>query len=176
MFPSQQLPIPVEMIERRIYLIRGQKVMLDADLAEVYQVTTGNLNLAVRRNRRRFPEDFMFQLTNEEFESLRLQFASSRWGGRRYRPYAFTEHGVAMLSSVLKSERAVQMNILIIRTFVRLRELLATPKDLARKIEDVERTQREQGLKIDAVYDYVKKLIEAPVKPKRPIGFTPRKC
>src|SRR5690348_9652781 len=115
--PTDLLPVPVEMIERRIYLIRGQKVMLDSDLAELYQVLTKNLNLAVRRNTNRFPTDFMFQLTKEEAESLRLQFATSNVGrgGRRYLPYAFTEHGVAMLSSVLNSERAVQMNILIIR-------------------------------------------------------------
>src|SRR6266498_434189 len=123
--------IPVELVERRIYLIRGQKVMLDSDLAELYQVLTKNLNLAVRRNLDRFPEDFMFQLTAEEAESLRLQFATSNVGrgGRRYMPYAFTEHGVAMLSSVLNSPRAVQMNILIIRAFVKLREMLASHKD-----------------------------------------------
>src|SRR5260370_28001097 len=123
--PADQLPIPTQLIERRIYLIRGQKVMLDSDLAELYQVLTKNLNLAVRRNQHRFPEDFMFQLTKEETESLRLQFATPNEGrgGRRYLPYAFTELGVAMLSSVLNSERAVQMNILIIRAFVKLREL-----------------------------------------------------
>jgi hypothetical protein len=115
------LSVSVELIERRIYVIRGQKVMFDSDLAELYQVTTGNLNLAVRRNAGRFPEDFMFQLTQEEFQNLRLQYASSSfgYGGRRYLPYAFTEHGVAMLSSVLNSERAVQMNILIVRAFVK---------------------------------------------------------
>ncbi len=150
--------------------------MLDADLAELYQVTTGNLNLAVRRNPDRFPVDFMFQLTKEEFKNLRLQFAASNWGGRRYPPYAFTEHGVAMLSSVLKSQRAVQMNILIIRAFVKLRELLATHKDLARKIEDLERQQKKYGEQLAAVYSVVKRLIAAPREPKRrPIGFTPPK-
>src|SRR5258707_11209942 len=114
--------------------MRGQKVMFDTDLAELYQVSTGNLNLAVRRNPTRFPGDFMFQLTKEEFENLRLQIASSSWGGRRYMPFAFTEHGVAMLSSVLSSDRAVQMNILIVRAFIRLRDILATHKHLARRL------------------------------------------
>src|SRR5258708_27811391 len=127
---ADQLPIPVELIARRIYRIRDEKVMLDSDLAELYQVLTKNLNLAVRRNRERFPADFMFQLTKEETESLRLQIATSNVGrgGRRYQPYAFTEHGVAMLSSVLRSDRAVQMNILIVRAFIKIRELLATSK------------------------------------------------
>jgi hypothetical protein len=118
--PTANLPIPVQLIERRIYLIRGQKVMLDSDLAELYQVTTGNLNLAVRRNSSRFPEDFMFQLTKEEANSLLLQFARAKTGrgGRQTSPYAFTEQGVAMLSSVLNSERAVQINIIVMRAFV----------------------------------------------------------
>jgi ORF6N domain-containing protein len=125
------------MIQRRIYLMRGQKVMFDADLAELYEVSTGNLNLAVRRNPRRFPDDFMFQLTKEEFEVLRLQNAISSWGGRRYMPFAFTEHGVAMLSSVLSSDRAVQMNILNVRAFVNLRDMLATHKHFARRIGEL---------------------------------------
>src|ERR1039458_9337677 len=143
--PAGQLLVPVELVERRIYLIRGQKVMLDSDLAELYQVLTKNLNLAVRRNAKRFPPDFMFQLTREEAESLRLQIATSNEGrgGRRYLPYAFTEHGVAMLSSVLNSERAVQMNIVIIRAFLKLREVLATHKDLAERMEQIESSQRE---------------------------------
>ena len=150
---GERLPVPVGLIERRIYLIRGHKVMLDADLAELYQVTTGNLNLAVRRNSDRFPEDFMFQLTAAEAESSRLQIATSNVGrgGRRYLPYAFTELGVAMLSSVLNSERAVQMNILIMRAFVKLRELLATHKDLARKIEKLEATQKDHAVMLALV-------------------------
>jgi len=119
--------------------------MIDTDLAELYQVTTGNLNKAVKRNLDRFPEDFMFPLTEQEAKNLRFQFGISSWGGRRFLPYAFTEHDVAMLSSVLKSQRAIQMSILIIRAFVRLREILATHKDLARKIEDLEIKQQEQG-------------------------------
>jgi hypothetical protein len=121
--PALEL-IPVSVIESRIYLIRGQKVLLDADLANLYQVTTSNLNLAVRRNADRFPEDFMFQLSPEEFANLTLQSATSSWGGRRYPPYAFTEQGVAMLSSVLNSPRSIQVNIAIMRTFVHLRQML----------------------------------------------------
>ena len=133
--------VPVERIESRIYFIRGEKVMLDADLAELYQVTTGNLNLAVRRNSDRFPQDFMFQLTNEENEALLLQIARAKIGrgGRKTPPYAFTELGVAMLSTVLKSKRAVQMNILIMRAFVKLRELVASHKDLRARIESSKR-------------------------------------
>jgi len=132
--PTEHLPVPLEVIERRIYVIRGQKVMLDNDLAELYQVPTFRLNEAVKRNLDRFSEDFMFQLTSGEAQSLTSQIAMSKptgRGGRRTLPYAFTEHGVAMLSSVLNSQRAVQMNILIIRAFVKLRELLATHKALA---------------------------------------------
>ena len=128
--------VPVEFIERKIYLIRGCKVMLDSDLAELYQVPTQRLNEAVRRNHGRFPADFMFQPSADELENWRSQIATSNVGrgGRRYTPYAFTEHGVAMLSSVLSSDRAVELNILIIRAFVRLREYPATHQDLARKL------------------------------------------
>jgi len=138
---ADQLPIPVELIARRIYRIRGEKVMLDADLAELYQVPTFRLNEAVKRNRDRFPQDFMFQLSKDELEDWRSQIAMSNPGakmGLRRPPYAFTEHGVAMLSSVLNSKRAVQMNILIIRAFVQIRELLATNKDLAARVEKLE--------------------------------------
>lgn len=150
--------------------------MLDADLAEVYQVLTKNLNLAVRRNLNRFPEDFMFQLSKEETDSLRFQIATSNVGrgGRRYLPYAFTEHGVAMLSSVLNSDRAVQMSILIIRAFVKLRELLATHKELARKVEQLAASQKEHGIILAAVIKEIKQLkTPAPMTPKRHIGFTP---
>jgi hypothetical protein len=168
--------IPVEFIERKIYLIRGCKVMLDSDLAELYQVPTKVLNQAVRRNFDRFPSDFMFQLDAEELENLRSQIVTSKIGrgGRRYTPYAFTEHGVAMLSSVLSSKRAVALNILIIRAFVRLREYLATHKDLARKLEDVERTQHEHGANIEQIYGYIQQLLEPPPESsKRRIGFSP---
>jgi hypothetical protein len=168
------LPVPVELIERRIYLIRSQKVMLDADLADLYQVETRSLIQAVKRNFDRFPEDFMFQLTKEEEESLRSQTVISNVGsrgGRRYSPYVFSEHGVTMLSSVLNSQRAVQMNILIIRAFVKLREVLATHKDLARKMEELELQQKEHGQQLAAVYSIVKRLIDVPAKPQNPIGF-----
>src|SRR5438552_19079012 len=129
--------VPSELIEQKIYLIRGHKVMLDADLAELYRVTTGNLNLAVRRNLKRFPEDFMFQLSREETQSLLLQNARAKGrGGRRTPPYAFTEQGV--LSSVLNSERTIEVNIAIMRAFVRLRAMLATHADLARRLNELE--------------------------------------
>ena len=176
--PTAVQAIPVEFIERKIYLIRGHKVMLDNDLAGLYQVPTKVLNQAVRRNLDRFPADFMFQLTPDEDASLRSQIVTSNVGrgGRRYPAYAFTEHGVAMLSSVLTSKRAIELNILIIRAFVRLREYLATHKDLARKLEDVERTQQEHGAHIQQIYDYIQTLLEpAPEHPKRRIGFaTPK--
>ncbi len=148
--------------------------MLDADLARLYQVNTKTLNRAVKRNLDRFPEDFMFKLGIEESDSLRYQIGTSKKvgrGGRRYLPYVFTEHGVAMLSSVLSSQRAVQMNILIIRAFIKLREMLSTHKDLARKIEDLERKQKEHGQQLTAVYSIVKQLIDPPPKPKRKVGF-----
>ena len=132
--------IPVEMIEKKILLIRGEKVMLDADLAELYGVETKILVRAVKRNVDRFPSDFMIQLNKEEFENLRFQFGtSSRWGGRRYLPYAFTEQGVAMLSSVLNSDRAIKVNIEIMRAFVRLRQMLASNKELAKRLDDLEK-------------------------------------
>lgn len=168
------MAIPIELVERRIYLIRGQKVMLDADLSELYQVPTKRLNEAVKRNSSRFPEDFMFQLDADEAENLRSQIAtsSSGHGGRRNPPYAFTEHGVAMLSSVLKSDRAVQMNILIIRAFIKMRDLLATHKDLATRMERLEATQKHHGSAIAVVVDEIKKPKAAPANPtKRRIGF-----
>ena len=140
-----RLPVPAELIQRRIYLIRGEKVMLDSDLAELYHVSTKALNLAVRRNTDRFPPDFMIELTPDEFEELKAYSGTSGWGGRRYPPKAFTEHGVAMLSSILKSKRAIQMNICIIRAFMKLREVLASHKALARKIEQLDSKQKDQA-------------------------------
>ncbi len=172
--PTKSLALPVELIERRIYLIRGKKVMLDSDLAELYGVPTKSLNLAVKRNIERFPEDFMFRLSAEEDDVLRFQIETSKRsrGGRRYLPYAFTEQGVAMLSSVLRSDRAVQVNIAIMRAFVRMREVLATHKDLARKMEKLEGEQQEQRHLIAQVFEYIRKLEKPPAKPKRRIGFT----
>jgi hypothetical protein len=182
--PADRLPAPVHLVERRIYLIRGQKVMLDADLAELYQVDTRVLNQAVRRNLDRFPSDFMFQLSEEELENWRSQIVISnptaRMGLRRP-PLAFTEHGVAMLSSVLHSKRAVQMNILIIRAFVKLREMLASHKDLARKIEQLEAKQKDHAAVLSIVINDIKQLeagvrrefrkLESPRRRKPRIGF-----
>jgi hypothetical protein len=160
-----------ENVARLVFFVRGEKVMLDADLAQLYGVTTGNLNKAVKRNQARFPGDFMFQLTDKETESLIFQSGRSKGrGGRRHRPYAFTEQGVAMLSSVLNSERAVQVNIAIMRTFVQLRRLMDSNADLARKIESLEKKYDE---KFAAVFAAIKQLI-APTEPaKKRIGFHP---
>ena len=170
---AERLPVSIELVERRIYLIRGQKVMLDSDLAEIYRVETKALNQAIRRNPDRFPEEFMFQLTQEEAESLRSQFVTSNpgRGGRRYQPYAFTEHGVAMLSAVLNSKRAVQMSILIVRAFVKMRELLASHKDLAARVEKLEAAQQEHGSIIGILAEEIDEMKRLPDPPKRRIGF-----
>jgi hypothetical protein len=161
--------VPPERIERSILLIRGQKVMLSTDLAELYQVEPRVLVQAVKRNIARFPRDFMFQLTEEEYSNLKSQIVISSWGGlRRAKPYAFTEQGVAMLSSVLRSKRAVQVNIEIMRAFVRLRRILASNADLARKLDALERKYDAQ---FRIVFDAIRQLM-APSEPKkRPIGF-----
>ncbi|MEK6599813.1 MAG: ORF6N domain-containing protein [Deltaproteobacteria bacterium] len=161
--------VPVEMIEKKILLIRGEKVMLDANLAELYEVETKMLVRAVKRNADRFPSDFMFQLDKEEFENLRFQFGTSKlWGGRRYPPYVFTEQGVAMLSSVLNSKRAIQVNIAIMRAFVKLREMLATNKDLARKIHEMEKKYDSQ---FKVVFDAIHQLMTPPEPKHKRIGF-----
>jgi hypothetical protein len=162
--------LPSERIERSILLIRGHKVMLDADLAELYGVETRVLLQAVSRNQTRFPKDFMFQLSKEEYEFLRSQIVISKKGrgGRRYLPYAFTEQGVAMLSSILRSERAVQVNIEIMRAFVRLREMIATHKDLVRKLEALEEKYDAQ---FKVVFDAIRELMAPPTPKKRKIGF-----
>jgi len=169
--------LPPAHVERRIVLLRGQKVMLDRDLAELYEVETKMLNRAVKRNLERFPDDFMFQLTAEEIDhlryqngtsNLRSQIGTSRWGGRRYFPYAFTEQGVAMLSSVLRSKRAVMVNIEIMRAFVRLRQILGAHADLARKLAALERKYDSQ---FKAVFDAIRELMTPPPAKKRPIGF-----
>ncbi|HEY2414229.1 MAG TPA: ORF6N domain-containing protein [Pirellulaceae bacterium] len=164
--------IPTERILGSIVLIRGQKVLLDADLASMYGVSTKRLNEQVRRNRTRFPSDFMFRLSEDEANVLRSQFATSKTdprGGRRYAPYVFTEQGVAMLSSVLKSKRAVQANIAIMRAFVELREILASHKDLARKLEAMEKKYDAQ---FKVVFDAIRELMKPPeTPPKRKIGF-----
>ncbi len=160
--------IPSEAIEKRILFIRGHKVMLDADLAELYGVETRVLVQAVKRNLDRFPADFMFQLTDKEFEDLRSQIVTSSWGGRRYPPYAFTEQGVAMLSSVLRSKRSVRVNIEIMRTFVKLREMITSQKELARKLKELEKKYDSQ---FKIVFDALRQILEPPKKPRRRIGF-----
>ncbi|MGH9454433.1 MAG: ORF6N domain-containing protein [Terriglobia bacterium] len=172
---SDALVLPVEVIERQIYLVRGHKVMLDTHLAKLYGVKTFNLNKAVKRNLDRFPEDFMFQLTREEAASLKFQIGMSKpagRGGRRTLPYVFTEQGVAMLSSVLNSKRAVQVNIVIMRAFVKLRELLSTHKEVLQKLDDLERKYQRHDAQIGVVFDAIRKLIETPAQPKSHIGFT----
>jgi len=164
--------IPVDRIEKAILLIRGQKVMLDADLAELYGVETRVLVQAVKRNLERFPEDFMFQLSQEEFAILRSQIVtSSDWGGRRYCPYAFTEQGVAMLSSVLRSRRAIQVNIEIMRAFIRLRQMLASHVELARKLDALEKKYDAQ---FKQVFEAIRQLMAPPEPKRRPIGFRKR--
>jgi hypothetical protein len=160
--------IPEDRIEKAIYLIRGYKVMLDKDLAELYGVKTKELNKAVKRNADRFPADFMFQLTKQEEQNLRFQIGTSSWGGRRYLPVVFTELGVAMLSSILNSQKAIQVNIQIMRTFTRLRQLLSTHKDLLKKIDQME-SKYDRQFKV--VFDAIRKLVEPPAKPKKRIGF-----
>jgi len=164
--------VPKEIIEQKILLIRGQKVMLDRDLARLYKVATGNLNKAVTRNLDRFPDDFMFQLSEEEFKNLIFHFGTSSWGGIRKRPRVFTEQGVAMLSSVLRSKRAVHVNIDIMRTFVRLREILASHAELARKLDTLEKKYDTQ---FKVVFDAIRKLMPPPPpEPENPrprIGF-----
>ncbi len=168
-----------EVIKNKIYLIRGHKVMLDRELAKLYGVPTKRLKEQVRRNINRFPADFMLELTIQELEYLRSQFATSSWGGERYLPYAFTEQGVAMLSSVLNSERAIEVNIAIMRAFVRLREILLTHKDLAAKITALELRYKNHDMRlaeydkhIMAIFEAIKKLMAPPPeKPRRIIGF-----
>jgi len=165
--------VPVRRIEQAIMLVRGHRVMLDADLAALYGVETGALVRAMRRNALRFPEDFAFQLTPEEFHNLRCQIGiSSSWGGRRHPPYAFTEQGVAMLSSVLRSQRAVQVNVEIMRAFVRLRRILADNAGLARRLDELE---KKYDVQFKVVFDALRKLMQ-PLEPhpgKRRIGFGP---
>jgi hypothetical protein len=167
---EKMIKISIEWIEQAIFLIRGQKVLIDADLAQLYGVETKILNKAVKRNLDRFPEDFMFQLTAEESKNLRFQFGTSKKqrGGRRYLPYAFTEQGVAMLSGVLNSPRAVKVNVEIMRAFVRLRQLLATHTDLERKLSALEQKYDEQ---FKVVFDAIRALMTPPEKTRKKIGF-----
>ena len=156
-----------------IVRIRGENVIVDADLAPLYGVRTKALIQAVKRNTKRFPEDFMFRLKQKEFDDLRSQFVTSRWGGRRYRPYVFTEQGVAMLSSVLRSSRAVKVNIEIMRAFVRLRRALSTNAELGIMLGELERRVDKNDREIDAILEAIKQLIKEEEKAKGTIGFKP---
>ena len=175
---TTSLDVSVQFIERRIYLIRGHKVMIDVDLAELYGVPTKVLNQQVRRNPGRFPEDFMFQLSTEEAEFFRSHFVTPKAGrgGRRSLPFAFTEPGVAMLSSVLNSERAVQVNITIMRAFIRLRQMLESNEELNRKFAAVIRKLSTHDKYFRIVFDELKKLNEQPVPPRKVIGFKANKA
>ena len=172
---------PLERIVSRILLLRGQKVILDADLAELYGVSTGRFNEQVRRNRDRFPSDFMFQLTNQEVERLRSQIAISIGemrlvgrGGRRYLPHAFTEHGAIMAATILNTPRAIEVSVFVVRAFVRLREMVAANKELSKKLDELERRVSHHD---DAITHIVKAIRELAIppepKPKRRIGFVP---
>ncbi len=161
-----------EIIEKKIFVLRGQKVMLDKDLAELYQVELRIMIQAVKRNKDRFPEDFMFQLTWEEAVASRSQNVILKKGQNpKYRPYAFTEQGVSMLSSVLRSKQAIQMNVAIMRVFVKLREILSTHKELANKLDELERRVENHDTEIGSIFQVIRQLMAEPEKPKRKIGF-----
>lgn len=172
---KERLVVPQEVLVSKIYYIRGQKVMLDEDLAELYQVETRQLNQQIKRNMERFPEDFMFQLTTEEFDNLKSQIVTSSWGGRRKLPYAFTEHGVLMLSSVLNSSRAVEVNIQIMRIYTKLREMLLTHKDILLKLEQLEQQVVQNSQDIQVVFAALKELLNHPQAPRQMIGFKTEK-
>ena len=172
--PKSNLPIVMvseENILEKIYLIRGQKVMLDRDLAEMYGVEVRVLTQAVKRNSTRFPEDFMFQINRDEFQNLKSQIVISSWGGSRTLPYVFTEQGVAMLSSVLNSETAIQVNIQIIRLFTKMKQLILDIKDLWMKIEKIEQHLMKNDDEIKTIFAYLKNLLIQENKPRSPIGF-----
>jgi hypothetical protein len=160
--------IPYELIENKILLFRGRKVMLDKDLAYLYGVETKYLNKAVKRNIDRFPDDFMFQLTKEEFIDLKCKIGTSSWGGTRKLPYAFSENGVAMLSSVLNSKRAIHVNIQIMRTFTKIREMILSHKDLQKKLDGMEKKYDQQ---FKVVFDALRQILAPPEHKKRKIGF-----
>ena len=163
--------VPVERIENKIFMIRGQKVMFDRDLAILYGIETRNLNKAVNRNLDRFPADFMLQLSNEELKNLKFHFGTSSWGGIRKLPRAFTEQGVAMLSSVLRSKRAAHVNIAIMRAFVKFRQILSAHKELAEKLRELEQKVEKHDSEIIAIFDAIRKLMEPPKQRKSKIGF-----
>ncbi|MCX6841953.1 MAG: ORF6N domain-containing protein [candidate division WOR-3 bacterium] len=165
---KQTLPATLRRIEQAILLIRGHRVMLSTDLAALYDVEPGALVQTVKRNIERFPDDFMFQLTQDEYRILKSQSVISSWGGRRHPPYAFTEQGVAMLSSVLRSKRAAQVNVEIMRTFVRLRRILAENAGLAQRLDELE---KKYDVQFKVVFDAIRQLMQPPSPPRRKIGF-----
>ncbi len=168
---SDKLTIPDEVVISKIYYIRNQKVMLDSDLAELYEVETRVLNQQVKRNFERFPEDFMFQLTKIEWKTLKSQNAMSSWGGRRKLPYVFTEHGVLMLSSVLNSKKAIEMNIKIMRIFTKLRVMLTDNLSVKLEIEEIKKKLSNHSKNIELVFNYLDELIEKKEKPRTKIGY-----
>jgi len=168
---NRAIKITDEVIVARIYYIRGIKVMLDEDLAELYQVPTGQLNQQVKRNIDRFPSDFMFQLTEDEFQNLKSQFATSSWGGRRKLPFAFTEHGVLMLSSVLNSKIAIKVNIQIMRIYAKMREMMLTHQEILLKLEQLERQTLQNTDDIHVIFDHLRQLLNPPQEPRLRIGF-----
>ncbi len=172
---SDKLIIPDEVVISKIYYMRDQKVMLDSDLAELYEVETRVLNQQVKRNIDRFPEDFMFQLTEMEWETLKSQNATPSWGGRRKSPYVFTEHGVLMLSSVLNSKKAIAVNIQIMRIFTKLREMLTDNLSLKLDIEEIKKKLSNHSKNIELVFNYLDELIEKKdnEKPRKQIGYKP---
>ena len=163
--------VSVEVVATKIFEIRGKKVMFDHDLAKLYGVETRYLTRQVRRNIERFPDDFMYQLTIREVMNLKCQNGTSRWGGIRKPPYVFTEQGVAMLSSVLNSKRAIKVNIQIMRAFIKLKELLLTHKELAIKLEALEKKHTEHDRKIKDIFEAIRQLLTPPAEPKKKIGF-----
>jgi len=170
---NNEITIPDDIISSKIYLIRNQKVMLDKDLAELYVVETKQLKRQVRRNMERFPEDFMFELNQEEFDNLRSQFGTSNWGGTRYLPMAFTEQGVAMLSSVLNSPTAIKVNIQIIRVFTRIRVMLTDSLSMKLEIEEIKKKLSNHSKNIELVFNYLDELIDKKEnnEPRKKIGY-----
>ena len=164
-------PLPEEKVFSKIHIIRNQKVLLDEDLAEMYGVETKVLNQAVKRNFDRFPDDFMFQLTEDEIKNLKSQIVTSSWGGRRKSPFAFTEQGVAMLSTVLRSPTAIAINIQIMRIFVKMRRMISEYKEFLEKIESIETNQIDHDERITEIYNIIKELLEPVYKDRKPIGF-----
>ena len=170
---NKKIEINPVSIVHQIHFIRGKKVLLDCDLASLYVVTTKALKQAVRRNKKRYPPDFMFELTRTEVENLRSHFVTSSWGGDRYLPFALTEQGVAMLSGILQSDRAIQVNIVIMRTFVHLRRFLESNKELMRRLDELEKAVSGHDEKIQLIFSVIKQLIEEHEEPpeRNPVGF-----